>query len=80
MECTFRARFVTKIRDQIKNSDHKDFSLRNETMYPKTDYFSLISIETTHNIDGIRIGRDRAGGGAGGALAPLLFWLLMLEH
>ena len=49
-------------------------------MHPKTDYFSLISIETTHNIDGIRIGRDRAGGGAGGALAPLLFWLLMLEH
>jgi len=25
-------------------------------MYPKTDYISLISIETTHNIDGIRIG------------------------
>jgi len=24
--------------------------------------------------------RDRAGGGAGGALAPPLFWLLMLEH
>ena len=80
MECKFRARFVTKIRDQIKNSDHKDFSLRNETMYPKTDYFSLISIETTHNIDGIRIAATAQGVGLGGALAPLLFWMLMLEH
>ena len=26
------------------------------------------------------VSRDRAGGGAGGALAPPLFWLLMLEH
>ena len=46
-------RFFTKIQDQIKNPDHKDFSLKKETMYPKRDYFSFISIETTHNIDGI---------------------------
>ena len=44
-------RFFTKIQDQIKNPDHKDFSLRKETMYPKSDYFSFISIETTQNID-----------------------------
>ena len=61
MECNFRARFVTKIRDQIKNSDHKDFSLINETMHPKTDNFSLISIEPTHNIDGIRIAGTAQG-------------------
>ena len=34
--------------DRIENLDHKDFSLRKETMYPKKDYFSFISIETTH--------------------------------
>ena len=48
----FRVCFFTKVvQDQIKNLDHKDFSLRKETMYPKRDYFSFISIETTHNID-----------------------------
>ena len=46
-------RFFTKIQDQIKTPDHQDFSLRKETVYPKRDYFSFISIETTHNIDGI---------------------------
>ena len=28
-------RFFTKIQDQIKNPDNKDFSVRKETMYPK---------------------------------------------
>ena len=30
-----RVRFFPKIPDQIKNPNHKDFSLRKETMYPK---------------------------------------------
>ena len=30
-----RVRFFAKIQDQIKNPDHKDFSLRKETMSPK---------------------------------------------
>ena len=49
-----RVRFFTKILDQITNLDHYDFSLREETMYPKKGlflaYVSLISIETTNNI------------------------------
>ena len=50
-------------------------------MYPKTDNFSLISIETIHNIDGIRIAGTAQGVGlGGGGFTPLLFWLLMLEH
>ena len=41
-------RFFTKIQDQIKNPDNKDFSVRKETMYPKN-----FDLGTTHNIDGI---------------------------
>ena len=53
MEKKLRARFFTKIQDQIKNPDHQDFWLRKEKMYSKRDQFSIISIETTYNNDGI---------------------------
>ena len=46
-------RFFTKIQDPIKNPDRQDFSLREETFYPKKYYYSFISKERTHNIDGI---------------------------
>ena len=53
MNCSLKqifVRFLTKIQDWIKNPDHYDFSSRKETMYPRKDYFSFISIETTHDI------------------------------
>ena len=35
------------------NQDHHNFLLRKETLYSKNEYFSFISIETTHSLDGI---------------------------
>ena len=49
-----RVRFFTKIQDQIKKIwISRILSLRKETMYPKRDYYSFISVETTHNTDSI---------------------------
>ena len=50
-----RQHFFNTIRDKIKikNRIIRIYHLRKETMYLKKDCFSLISIETTHNIDGI---------------------------
>ena len=50
---TLRVCFLTKIWDRIKNQDHHNFLLRKETLYSKNEYFSFISIETTHSLDGI---------------------------
>ena len=45
-------RFFTKIQDQIKKSpDYYYFSLQKDKIVK--DYISFISIETTHNIDGV---------------------------
>ena len=48
-------RFFTKIQDQIlKNLHYYYFSLlKRKDVSKKKDYISFISIETTHNIDGI---------------------------
>ena len=35
-------RFFAKIQDQIKNPDHKDFSLRKETMFPEFEISEVI--------------------------------------
>ena len=49
----WKALLIPRIRDQIKKSGSLGFLLRKETMYPNKEYFSFISIETSHNIDGI---------------------------
>ena len=46
-----KVHFLTKIWDWIENPDHQNVLLRKETMYSKKEYFSFISIETTHNIN-----------------------------
>ena len=38
-------------------------------MYPKNDYFSFISIETAHNIDGSRIKNNAAANNAASSLS-----------
>ena len=52
------------------------FSLRKETMYPKKDYFSFISIETTHNTTV----SWRKNNTAADIVANLLIFCCILDH